>query len=87
MDGGTASSRGAQALLRDAEFSRDFIARHQNKLLFGTDCFCRAGTFPTGGCRGEALMLAFSQSIASPAVRKKLLFENAQRIFRFPEFA
>ncbi|MSU48425.1 MAG: amidohydrolase [Opitutus sp.] len=81
------SASGAQALLRDADFTRDFIQRHQDKLLFGTDCYCRAGTFPTGGCRGDALMLAFSQSIAVPAFRKKILFENAQRIFRFPEFA
>lgn len=81
------SASGAQALLRDADFSGDFIQRHQDKLLFGTDCYCRAGTFPSGGCRGDALLLAFSQSITSPAIRKKLLFDNAQRIFRFPELA
>lgn len=81
------SASGARALLRDAEFSRDFIQRHQEKLLFGTDCFCRAGIFPTGGCRGDALLLAFSQSISSPEIRRKLLFANAQRIFRFREFA
>ncbi|MGH7945371.1 MAG: amidohydrolase family protein [Opitutaceae bacterium] len=81
------SASGANAMLRDADFSRDFIQRHQSKLLFGTDCYCRAGTRPGGGCRGDALMLAFSQSVFSPAIRRKLLFENAQRIFRFPEFA
>jgi predicted TIM-barrel fold metal-dependent hydrolase len=83
---GDLSASGAQALLRDIEFSRDFISRHQDKLMFGTDCYCRAGTAPTGGCRGDALYLAFSQSVAEAGIRRKLLFANAQKMFRFPEF-
>ena len=83
---GDLSASGAQAMLRDAEFSRDFIARHQDKLFFATDCFCRAGAAPTGGCRGDALYLAFSQSLSDPAIRRKLMFANAQKLFRFPEF-
>jgi predicted TIM-barrel fold metal-dependent hydrolase len=83
---GDLSASGAQALLRDAEFSRDFITRHQDKLLFATDCFCRAGIFPTGGCRGDALLLAFSQSLPDSVIRRKLMFANAQKLFKFPEF-
>ena len=84
---GDLSASGAVTLLRDPGFSREFIARHQDKLMFATDCYCRAGTFPTGGCRGDALYLVFSQSISVPTIRRKLLFENAQRIFRFPQFS
>ena len=84
---GDLSASGAQAMLRDVEFTRDFIIRHQDKLLFATDCFCRAGTAPTGGCRGDALLLAFSQSLSDPAIRRKLTFANAQKLFRFSEFS
>ena len=28
---------------RDAEFTADFLRRHQNKLFFGSDCSCTDG--------------------------------------------
>jgi len=31
------------ALARDTEFAAGFLARHQNKLMFGSDCSCRDG--------------------------------------------
>ena len=31
------------ALNRDPEFMRGFLARHQDKLLFGSDCACLDG--------------------------------------------
>ena len=31
------------ALNRDLDFSRDFLVRHQNKLMFGSDCSCQDG--------------------------------------------
>src|SRR5688500_8547275 len=83
---GDLSASGAVAMLRDAEFTRDFIARHQDKLFFATDCYCRAGAAPTGGCRGDALLLAFSQSVSAPAFCRKSLFANAQNVFRFRDF-
>jgi uncharacterized protein len=31
------------AMTRDADFTTDFLTRHQDKLLFGSDCSCRDG--------------------------------------------
>jgi uncharacterized protein len=36
--GDLSANSGNNALSRDAEFTTDFLARHQNKLLFGSDC-------------------------------------------------
>lgn len=41
--GDLSANSGNNALARDKEFARAFLARHQNKLLFGSDCSCRDG--------------------------------------------
>jgi hypothetical protein len=40
---GDLSTSGLNALARDPDFSRDFLSRYQDKLLFGSDCNCRDG--------------------------------------------
>ena len=37
------ANSGNNALSRDTAFTRDFIVRHQRKLLFGSDCSCADG--------------------------------------------
>jgi predicted TIM-barrel fold metal-dependent hydrolase len=41
--GGLDATSGINALHRDPEFAKDFLARHQDKLLFGSDCPCIDG--------------------------------------------
>jgi predicted TIM-barrel fold metal-dependent hydrolase len=72
---------GESAFKRDPEHARGFFARHQDKLLFGSDC-----NDPTGepsvcsGARQIAQIRAFSPN---RKVERKVLFENAQKLFRF----
>jgi predicted TIM-barrel fold metal-dependent hydrolase len=41
--GDLSANSGNNMLSRDAAFTRDFLARHQDKLLFGSDCGCSDG--------------------------------------------
>jgi uncharacterized protein len=41
--GDLAANSGNNALSRDADFTRDFLKRHQDKLFFGSDCSCSDG--------------------------------------------
>jgi len=71
---------GESAFKRDPDHARGFFARHQDKLLFGSDC-----NDPTGepsvcsGARQIAQIRAFSPN---KKVERKVLFENAQKLFR-----
>src|SRR4029453_11567490 len=41
--GGPPANSGKNMLSRGPEFTRDFLRRHQDKLLFGSDCACTDG--------------------------------------------
>jgi predicted TIM-barrel fold metal-dependent hydrolase len=41
--GGLDATSGINAIHRDIEFAKDFLARHKDKLLFGSDCPCTDG--------------------------------------------
>lgn len=72
---------GESAFKRDPEHARSFIARHQDKLLFGSDCVDATGEAAVcSGARQIAQVRAFSPS---KAVERKVLFENARKLFRF----
>jgi predicted TIM-barrel fold metal-dependent hydrolase len=78
------------ALARDLEFSRDFLARHQDKLMFGSDCSCRDGhgagqrspePLITGKCVARETLTALKQ-LTTPEVFRKLTWENAHKRLR-----
>ncbi len=72
---------GEGAFKRDPDHARAFFARHQDKLLYGSDCNDKTGTVDAcSGARQLAQVRAFSPS---KAVERKILFENARRLFRF----
>lgn len=71
---------GLGALTRDEAFTRDFIARHQDKLLFGSDC---NDSDPNGPkCLGASIIAAVRRLSPSKDVERKLLYGNAKRLFR-----
>ena len=88
------ANSGNNALSRDPEFTADFLARHQNKLLFGSDCSCQDGK--GGGVsqannpaaarlRGKCVAhetLTVLKTHAKPAVFRKLTWENAHKVFK-----
>lgn len=82
------------ALSRDPSFSPGFISRHQEKLIFGSDCSCSDGH--GGGIsqnnNPEAARLAgkcvaretlgLCQRITTPEIFRKITWDNGLRVFR-----
>jgi predicted TIM-barrel fold metal-dependent hydrolase len=71
---------GLLALTRDEEHTRGFFDRHQDKILYGSDCADHLGRGP--GCQGAATLAAIRKLASSKAVERKILFENSKRLFR-----
>ena len=70
---------GLNALTRDEAFTRDFLTRHQDKLLYGSDCNDHVGSGET--CQGAQTIAAVRRLVASKAIERKLLHDNATRVF------
>jgi predicted TIM-barrel fold metal-dependent hydrolase len=80
MYGDLSAGSGLGALTRDEDFTRDFLVRHQNKLLFGSDCNDRDPGGPK--CLGAQIIATVRRLAASKDVERKLLYGNAQTLFR-----
>lgn len=86
------ANSGRNALGRDPDFAADFLVRHQDKLMFGSDCPCRDGRgagqvsqepLIKGKCVARETLSALKQ-LTSPAVFRKITWENAHRVVKIP---
>ena len=68
------------ALSRDEEFARGFLERHQDKLIYGSDCNDLEGA--EAACQGAQTIAAVRRLAGSKAVERKLLYGNAKKLFR-----
>ena len=76
------ANSGNNFLTRDPEFAARFIERHQNKLVFGSDCPCPDGRGgATGRCIARATLTQLKQ-IATPESFKKIVWENGLRVLK-----
>jgi predicted TIM-barrel fold metal-dependent hydrolase len=82
MYGDLSAGSGLNALTRDEDFTRDFLTRHQDKLLYGSDCSDHEGAGPK--CQGAQTLAAVRRLAATGRIERKLLYENAKRLFRLP---
>jgi predicted TIM-barrel fold metal-dependent hydrolase len=80
MFGDLSAGSGLNALTRDEDFARDFIARHQDKLIYGSDCSDHIGS--GAACQGAQTIAVIRRLSSSKTVERKLLFDNAKRLFR-----
>lgn len=80
MFGDLSAGSGLGALIRDEEHTRAFLERHQDKLMFGSDCPDPAGSGKE--CTGSQILAAIRRLAPSKAIERKILFENAKRVFR-----
>ena len=80
MFGDLSAGSGLNALTRDENFARDFIARHQDKLIYGSDCSDHVGS--GSACQGAQTIAAIRRLSPSKAVERKLLHGNAKKLFR-----
>ena len=80
MYGDLSAGSGLNALMRDEEHARDFIQRHQDKLVYGSDCNDLVGMVPD--CQGAKTIETVRRLAPSKQIERKLLYANAQRVFR-----
>ena len=80
MFGDISAGSGLNSLLRDEEHAKEFIKRHQNKLLYGSDCSDPTGYGP--GCQGAKTILTIRKLSPDKKVERKLLYGNAKKLFR-----
>jgi predicted TIM-barrel fold metal-dependent hydrolase len=80
MYGDLSAGSGLNALTRDENFTRDFLTRHRDKLLFGSDCNDRDGGGPN--CLGAQIIATIRRLAANRQIERQLLYDNAKRLFR-----
>lgn len=80
MYGDLSAGSGQGAIGRDPDHARAFMVRHQDKLLFGSDC---ADTVGRGApCIGAAQIMQIRNLAPNKTVERKLLYENAKKLFQ-----
>lgn len=79
MYGDLSAGSGLNALTRDEGFTREFLARHQRKLLYGSDCNDRAGRGPA--CQGAQTIAVVRRLAPGREAERRMLYENARALF------
>ena len=92
--GDLSANSGNNALSRDPAFTKDFLTRHQDKLIFGSDCSCAdgkgAGTSQANNPAASRLAdkcvaretLTLLRASTTPDVFKKITWTNGHALFR-----
>ena len=80
MYGDLSAGSGLQAFLRDEDHARAFFARHQDKLLYGSDCSDPVGHGPA--CFGFQQIASVRRFAPDKKTERKLLFDNARRVLK-----
>lgn len=78
--GDLSAGSGLNALLRDEEFTKDFFRRHQNKLMYGSDC--QDETTKDTRCSGIKCLETVERLSPTKKIERKLLYENARRVLK-----
>jgi len=90
------ANSGNNGMSRDPEFTAGFLERHQEKLLFGSDCSCSDGhgggvsqnnnpaaARLAGKCVARETLTLLKRS-TSPAIFRKIVWDNAHKLLRIP---
>ena len=80
MYGDMSAGSGLNALLRDEEHARGFLKRHQDKLLYGSDCSDRDGQ--GAKCSGSQQIAAIRRLAPDAQAIRKILYGNAARLLK-----
>ncbi len=80
MYGDLSAGSGLNSMLRDEEHAREFLDRHRNKLLYGSDCPDAAGR--TAGCKGSVILSTVRRLSKDNTIERKILHDNARKLFR-----
>ena len=80
MYGDVSAGSGLNSIMRDEDHARGFLERHQDKLLFGSDCSDSVGH--GSSCQGSQTIAAIRRLSSSKKVERKILYENAKKLLR-----
>jgi predicted TIM-barrel fold metal-dependent hydrolase len=80
MYGDMSAGSGLNSMLRDEDHARGFLKRHQDKLLFGSDCSDRNAR--GGDCLGTNILAAIRRLAPDKTVERKILFGNASKLMK-----
>jgi predicted TIM-barrel fold metal-dependent hydrolase len=78
MYGDLSAGSGLNALLRDEDHARDFLKRHQDRLIYGSDCSDHDGA--GAGCSGAQQLAAIRRLAPDEAAVRKMLSGNVTRL-------
>lgn len=78
--GDLSAGSGLNSLTRDEAHARAFLERHQDKLLYGSDCADAVGQGPE--CQGAQTIDTIQRLSPTKAIERKILYENAEKVFR-----
>src|SRR5262249_15309191 len=70
---------GLNALTRDEDHARGFLDRHQDKLLYGSDCNDAEGQGEK--CSGSQTIAAIRKLAPNKIAERKILYENSKKVF------
>jgi uncharacterized protein len=76
---------GLNAITRDPEFYRGFVARHSAKLLWGSDCDChdgKGGGISSGLCLAEQSLALLRKLTPDAATYRRIVYGNAARLLK-----
>jgi len=88
--GDLSANSGRNALARDTEFAAAFLARHQNKLMLGSDCPCSNGRgagavsqepLVKGKCVARETLTALKQ-LTRPETFRRITWENGTKLLK-----
>ena len=68
------------SMTRDEEHAREFLQRHQDKLLYGSDCDDSVGI--GAPCQGAGTIAAIRRLSSTKTIERKLLYDNAKKLLR-----
>lgn len=80
MYGDFSAGSGLGSLVRDEEHAQGFLERHQDKLLFGSDCSDSIGSGKS--CLGANIIPAIRKLSPNKVIERKILYGNAQKLFK-----
>jgi len=80
MYGDVSAGSGLNSMLRDEAHARDFLKRHQDKLLFGSDCNDREAN--EADCLGLKIIAAIRRLAPDDQVKRKIFRDNASKLLK-----
>ena len=80
MYGDLSAGSGLNALTRDEDHARQFLKRHQDKLLYGSDCSDKDGHGDK--CSGAQQIAAVKRLAPDAKAVSKMFYDNAARVLK-----